>query len=192
MMSNKEVYRSPGRGTESVGEQKGDTPVERLSRDRVFDLLQNDRRRSALTYLLHNDGEATVSELVDHVAKDVCGVGPNEMSADQRKRIYTGLYQLHLDRLDEYDVIEFDRSSNHVRTSTNISVVQPYLPTHDERRATGIEIAIAVLISGIVSLGVLGIWPLATVPLPVWALITIVTLVGLAIYHLAVRRSFSP
>jgi DNA-binding transcriptional ArsR family regulator len=81
----------------------------RLSQDTVFEALANSRRRAALHYLDDNDGTADIGDLAEHIAAEENGVRIVELDSSQRKRVYIGLYQCHLPKLDEMGIVDFDK-----------------------------------------------------------------------------------
>lgn len=90
-------------GGEHAGNEDGS-----LQRDEIFDLMSNHRRRYAIHYCKQNDTPVSLSDLAEQVAaweheKDVA-----ELSADERKTVYTSLQQTHLPRLDRAGVVIFE------------------------------------------------------------------------------------
>lgn len=84
------------------------------SLDRIFDLLSSTRRRQIL-YYLHNqsEGVATIDELVEYVV-----VQEPEQWADahpHEREVETALHHVHLPKLIEYGVLEYDPRSQTVR-----------------------------------------------------------------------------
>lgn len=84
-----------------------------LSIDDLADVLSNPRRRSIIEYLTDEDDRAepfTLDEITAYVAwREYDGFGsPDDVSGQKRKRVYVSLYQTHLGRLTDADVIEYD------------------------------------------------------------------------------------
>jgi len=94
------------------GVEGSTTPPEggpdRIRRDELFDLLSNHRRRYVLHDLQHRDDRVELGDLSERVAAWENGTDFHEVSADQRKRVYTSLQQVHLPRMAEAEVVEFD------------------------------------------------------------------------------------
>ena len=123
-------------------DQQTTTDLPSPSRDRdddlelseVFEILQNQRRRRVLRYLTTTaDGRATLSDLAEHVAGLENDVDPAHLSSSQRKRVYVGLYQAHLPKLDDYGVVDFDKNRGTV-VLDDTSDLDPYF-----EYATGVE-----------------------------------------------------
>lgn len=83
---------------------------QKISRDKIFDLLSNSRRRYVLSYLSDHPEGATLQELARQLAAWENDIPDEEVTQEQQKRIYVSLYQTHLPTLSEAGVI--DRESN--------------------------------------------------------------------------------
>lgn len=101
---------------EDVEEDASESPEESptvLSLSEVFDVLQNARRRHVIRHL----GRVEVVEfddLVDFVAACDAGVEPGTADSGTRKAAYTSLYQSHLPKLADLDVIEYDHDAGRI------------------------------------------------------------------------------
>ena len=105
-----------------------ETATESFSRDRVFELLSNRRRRLVLYYLQEQAGEdATVRELASEIAAWENGVETVAVTYKQRKRVYTSLYQSHLPKMDEYGVVEYEQGRGTVRLTAEGETLDAYL-----------------------------------------------------------------
>ncbi len=85
-----------------------DAEEPRLSKSEVFELLSAERRQEVLRYLDDTEGAATLSELAEHIASLECDCEPAQLSSQQRKRAYVGLYQCHLPKMADAGVIEYN------------------------------------------------------------------------------------
>lgn len=81
-----------------------------LSINETFEILKNDRRRMVLSYLRTNDGAATLKELADYVTAEENNVDISSITSSQRKRVYVGLYQFHLPKMSDMNIIEYDKN----------------------------------------------------------------------------------
>lgn len=100
-----------------------------LSKDDVFHILQNARRRAVLRYLLdHPDQEEFVMRTVaEAVAAWEYDTTARQLSSEQRRRVYISLYQSHLPKLDEQDLINYNRGQGVIEPTQLIHAVAPYL-----------------------------------------------------------------
>lgn len=100
----------------------------RLSTDLVFDVLKNRQRRYVLQYLRDADGPVQLSELAEQVAAWENDTTVEAVTAKDRKRTYTSLYQLHLPKLDDAGVIEYDQSGGVITLNADvISEIERYV-----------------------------------------------------------------
>ena len=78
---------------------------ETLSRDAVFDILQSEGRRTVLRRLDDGDGSVPLAELVAAV---VARESDAEFTPDQHERVAIDLEHVHLPKLEDAGVIEYD------------------------------------------------------------------------------------
>lgn len=137
-MTNHEEDSRVGESAGVGGERNTDSwlraadyePVERselLPKDVVFELLTSPRRRAAICYLKSIEGEATRGELAEELAAAEHAVEPEEVTAQQRKRLYISLYQVHLPRMAEAGVIEYDEDRGTIEVTDRADQLIPYI-----------------------------------------------------------------
>lgn len=100
--------------------------------DVAFDMLKNERRRHVLRYLLHNGGTTSLSELAESLAAIENGKSKKLITSQERKRVYVGLYQCHLPKMDDAEVISFDRNRGTVELDSNAVDLYQYLQNSHE------------------------------------------------------------
>lgn len=84
--------------------------------DTVFDLLADRRRRYAMYALVGaEDGLVDVDGLADEVAMLEARTGESELSESLRQDVADELREVHLPRLADADVVEYDARSDAVR-----------------------------------------------------------------------------
>ena len=110
-----------------------DDDGEELSYDECFDLLSSYRRRYTLHYLEQNSEEASISDLSEQVAAWENEKSMQEVSYNERKRVYTSLQQVHLPRMDEVGVVEFDENQGTVETGPAAEKLDIYLDVMTDR-----------------------------------------------------------
>lgn len=98
-----------------------------LSKEEIFHLLQNSRRRQALQFLLETNGTVQISEMAEQIAAWEQGISVEDLQPEQRQRVYIALYQSHLPKLGEYGLVSYDRSHGTVKQTPEIDQVIPYL-----------------------------------------------------------------
>ena len=106
-----------------------------LSPDLVFEILSNTRRRMVLYYLRWYGGSVSVRELVGEIAALQNGVAVEDLTQQQRKRVYVSLYQTHLPKLEEAGLIEYDDDKGEVRLTEQAGDIDTYLtPAAEPKR----------------------------------------------------------
>ncbi len=185
-MRNGQSAESVERSETSIedGSPVDENTSKEFSNDETFDILRNSRRRAVLSCLYTQGRELSVKELSTCVAAEEYGIPASELSPEQYKRVYTGLYQCHLERMQNMGVIDFDKDENIIRLCEVASQFDPYLDTENRLEAVRVELGITVATVAIVTLGVAGIGPIGTVSSPLLATVTIVALLGLALLQL--------
>jgi len=106
--------------------KNADSPRE-LSHDDCFDILSNHRRRFLLHYLEYHDGAANIGEPAQQIAAWENNISAEEVTYEERKRVYTSLQQVHLPRMDEMGVVEFDNQSGNVQYGPAAEEVDVYI-----------------------------------------------------------------
>lgn len=175
---------------ETVGEteQDGDDTI---SHDECFELLSNHRRRFTLHYLQRADNGTELGELAEQVAAWENDVPQDQISYDQRKRVYTSLQQVHLPRMDNMGVVEFDDRAGTVTMGPAADELEIYMEVVEGREIPwssfylGLSVVNLALV-GLVAAGVPGLGPLSGVGAAVFV---VTTFLVAALAHLYVTRT---
>lgn len=104
----------------------------KLSSDEIFHILQTNRRRDAIRYLLETDGPVKMRDIAEYVAAKENDTTVEALSSTERQRVYIPLYQSHLPKLDEEGVIEYNQSRGIVRPTDQLTVFKPYLEAAED------------------------------------------------------------
>ncbi|GGN88345.1 MULTISPECIES: DUF7344 domain-containing protein [Haloarcula] len=120
--------------TASVETAASDTETEQsepddLSLDLIFEILKNSRRREVLHYLrdLDSDERVALGKLAEHVAAIENDTTMDALTSSQRKRVYVGLYQCHLPKMDDMGVVDFNQDRGHVALAPAAEHLMEYL-----------------------------------------------------------------
>ena len=119
--------------SEETGERDQDDESERstedasLSKDEIFHLLQNERRRLVLRYLRGTDGPVRMRDVAEQVAAWEHDTTVEELTSKQRQRVYIPLYQSHLSKLDEAGLIEYQKNRGIVERKPAADEIDRYL-----------------------------------------------------------------
>lgn len=131
---------SAGDGTsESLGSE--DPPAE-LSKDELFHLLQNQRRRRVLLYLQDTDGEVSMRDIAEQVAAWENDTTVAALGSNERQRVYIALYQSHLPKLDDAGVLTYDQQRGIVSRTQLADQLEAYLnveASHESNAEIGTE-----------------------------------------------------
>lgn len=112
------------------GDSRGKQEVperQRLPKDVIFDLLSTERRRDVLEYMATNGSVTTLGDLAEHIAAKENDTEVSLLNSQQRKRVYVALYQCHLPRMDDADVIDFESARGTVEIRPNAAQLYQYL-----------------------------------------------------------------
>jgi len=100
---------------------------EELSLDLIFEVLKNRRRRDVIRYLEEQSERTSLSDLAEHVAALENDTTTQALTSSQRKRVYVGLYQCHLPKMDDMDIVNFNQDRGYVELGANVDQLDPYL-----------------------------------------------------------------
>lgn len=99
-----------------------------LTRDEIFEVLSNQRRRYAFHYLRQHEGDTVdVSNVAEQIAAWENGKAVDSLTAAERKRVKTALHQFHLPKMDDLRFLEYDSRRGEVQLSEEFSDVEIYL-----------------------------------------------------------------
>jgi len=127
----------------------------------VFDILRNERRRRVLKHLDKQDGRTTLGEMAESLAAIENDKPRSQITSQERKRLYVGLYQCHLPRMDKAEAIEFDGDRGTIERTEHTESFLEYLPTDDsgherDNRWISYYLAISTVGAGLLVINVVG------------------------------------
>lgn len=142
-----------------------------LSDDELFEVLANRRRRYAVHALKQEADEAAeLGDVAEQVAAWEYDVDVEQVSYEERKRVYTALQQSHLPMMDDAGIIEFDKDRGVVEATTTLEDIEVYMEV-----VQGNEIPWSVYylgLSGVAAALVLAVglnaWPFHLLPMTGW------------------------
>ena len=120
-------YDVDAENAENEADQSGSDAAEDLSLDLIFEILKNRRRRDVVRYLKEQDERTSLSDLAEHVAALENDTTTQALTSSQRKRVYVGLYQCHLPKMDDMDIVNFNQDRGYVELGANVDELEPYL-----------------------------------------------------------------
>lgn len=131
-MSEAKSHPSESATVESPGHSDAHTDSddeETLSKDDVFHILQNERRRRVLELISCGDPTFNMRDVAEQVAAWEHDTTVQALKSDERQRVYIALYQSHLPKLDKLGVIDYNQSRGIIERKPLIENVEPYLDT---------------------------------------------------------------
>lgn len=91
----------------------------------VHEILRNSRRRQVIKQLSSRLGPVTLRELSERIAAEETGETPPPRKV--RDSVYNSLHQTHLPKLDEMDVIVYDKDRKTIRLRERAKQVNRYM-----------------------------------------------------------------
>lgn len=105
-----------------------------LSIDVVFEVLKNQRRRHVIQYLRDHEGPVELGTVAEHIAALENDKDEAAITYAERKRVYVGLYQCHLPKMDDMGVVEFNRARGRIELTDRVQSLLPYLDGPDTQK----------------------------------------------------------
>lgn len=93
--------------------------------DSVFAVLSNERRRLILEHLFSRPPPVSVSELVDLLATEE--LNGHERPEDLRDRVFTSLHHVHLPKLADSNMVDYDPDREEVVVRVAAAAARPHL-----------------------------------------------------------------
>lgn len=121
-------------GYEAVQDHLRSVPFdEELTKEMIFDLLRNQRRRYVLHYLDTHNEIIRLGELAEALARWEHEDDTEEVyiSHRDRKRAYVSLYQTHLPKLDDAGVIKYNQPRGTIELGPMYRDIRAYLHYSD-------------------------------------------------------------
>lgn len=142
----------------------GESAAVELSQNTVFEIFSNTRRRMVLYYLRDRGGPVPVEELAAEVAAFENDANVDDLSRQQRKRVYVSLYQTHLPKLEEAGVIDY--KDDGIQLTDRARKMDTYLtPCSPPERSWELYYLLVAVVGGLIfGLSQLGIPGAAAIP----------------------------
>lgn len=109
-----------------------ETDGESLGKNTSFHLLESQRRRWVVRYLTR-EGSAELGDLAEQIAAWENETTIDRVTAEQRRRAYTSLQQVHLPKLHDSGVVDFEADRGTVEATTRMEDLDVYLEVVPER-----------------------------------------------------------
>ncbi len=133
--SDSEIDSVPSTEPETDADTPEEEPAEQLPLDITFEILKNRRRRLVLEYVRDTEEPVTIGELAEHIAAIENDTTVQQLDAQQRKRVYIGLYQCHLPKMDDADVVDFNQGRGRIEVGDHVESLYEYLDVGAEEES---------------------------------------------------------
>jgi len=161
-----------------------------LPLDIVFEILKNRRRRRVLHHLKEQEDDSIdLGSLAEHVAALENDKSVAALTSGERKRVYVGLYQCHLPKMNDAGVVDFDRNRGTIELGETADQLDEYLgvDTDDGRPWPQYYLGITLVGAGLFLIGQAGFYPVDWLGSAA-VLAMVVALAGCAVAHARVQR----
>ncbi|WP_440765963.1 DUF7344 domain-containing protein [Natronorubrum sp. DTA7] len=162
-----------------------------LSKGEIFEVLRNQRRRYVLQYLKQDTRPVELGDLAQQVAAWEYERTLDEVTPEQRKRVYTTLQQTHLPKMDQSGILLFDSDDGVIEATDrtrDISIYLEIVPGH-EFAWRELYLSLGAISSALVAALWLEIYPLTTLSDLTWTGIVAVTFTLTAVVHIYYERN---
>jgi len=148
-----------------------------LPPETAYSVLADRRRRYTVHFLKQTDGPVPVRELAEQVAAWENDKPIDEITSQERKRVYIALYQSHLPTLAKEGVVDYDEDRGTVDLSDAMSGWEVYIEVVPRGNVPWYlyYVALVAIDTLLLALGYLDVYPFGRVPDIAWGAIVIVT-----------------
>lgn len=156
-----------------------------LSKGEIFDVLHNQRRRYVLQYLKRFEDPVSLSDLATQVAAWEYRTAVEEVTNEQKKRVYTTLQQTHLEKMARVGIVEYDDDENLVRATPQTEELTVYLEIVSDSEFPWREfyLSLGAISCAVVAALWTGLYPLTLLSPLEWATVIAGVFTVSAAYH---------
>ncbi|WP_435345542.1 DUF7344 domain-containing protein [Haloarchaeobius sp. HRN-SO-5] len=157
-----------------------------LSKGEIFDVLRNQRRRFVLQYLKRRDEPVELGDLATQVAAWEYNSPCEEVTSEQRKRVYTTLQQTHLPRMADANIVEYDPDEGLIQPTPRTRDLSIYLEIVPGSELPWREyyLSLGAVSSALCTAVWWDVYPFFLLPDVAWAMLIAVTLTISAAIHI--------
>ncbi|WP_266075365.1 DUF7344 domain-containing protein [Haladaptatus caseinilyticus] len=158
--------------TTRTRERPDQTRSRAFSKQEVYDAVKNLRRRYVLYYLNREERPIELGELAERIAAWENNIDVDQVSPEQRKSVYSALYQTHLPKLENIGIVTYNRESKQVSFTDGAQNFELYLATDSQTTVPWhkLYVALSGVSAALVVLGWAGIIPLSGFQIAVFVL----------------------
>ena len=121
-----------GMNTTQARERTESARSRAFSEQEVYDAVKNLRRRYVLYYLNRKHRPVELGTLAEQIAAWENNIDVETVTPEQRKSVYSALYQTHLPKLENIGIVTYDRESKRVSFTDGAQNFELYLATDSQ------------------------------------------------------------
>lgn len=165
-------------------------PEPDISRDTVYEMLANRRRRYTIHYLKEREETVTLGSLAEQVGAWEHETNPDHLTSAERKTVYTALQQRHLPKMDDAGIVDFDKRAGTVTPTAALTDLEIYAEVVGSGEFPWNQYYLGL--SGITVALMLAVWadiyPLVLLPDIAWGFFVAVAFAVSALAHVVISR----
>lgn len=161
-----------------------------LTRDDVFHVLRNQRRRFALHYLMWYQERTKIGPLANAVTAWENEKPVNAITSQERKRVYNALQQTHLPTLAETGLVDYDAARGFIELTEQGRELDIYLEVVSGREIPWHEyyLALSAVSVALMSAVWFDVFPFTALPDVAWGVFVTVVFCVSAMAHVYCHR----
>lgn len=161
-----------------------------ISRDTMYKMLANQRRRYTIHYLKEQDGTVPLGLLAEQVSAWEHDTSPDKITSDERKTVYTALQQRHLPKLDDAGIVNFDKRAGTVEPTESLRNIDIYAEIVEEGEFPWSQyyLGLSTITLALMAAVWANVYPLAALPDIAWGIFCAVSFTVSAIVHVVMTR----
>ena len=142
----------------------------------LFEILSNQRRRFAV-YAVSGEEEVDLGTLAKTIAAWENEQPVEQVTSNERKRVYTSLQQSHLPKLAEAGVIDYDDRAGLVRPRPELEEYDVYMEVVGDHEIPWSEyyLGLSGVAAALTAVVWVDLWPFAALPDIAWLTAVVVT-----------------
>lgn len=147
------------------------------TRESLYSVLSDKRRRYTLHYLKQRGDQVGVRDLAEQVAAWENDKPIEELTSQERKRVYIALYQSHLSTLDEKGLVEYNEDEGTVSVSDSMRSMDLYLEVVPSESIPWSLFYVGLAVANAIILGLawFEVRPFSTLPDLGWAVVVLLS-----------------
>lgn len=172
-----------------VASESGRGGTGRVNENELFEVLANRRRRYALHALKRDASEAETQVDLGRLAEQVAAwenqIELQEVSYDERKRVYTALQQSHLPKMDEAGIVSYNKDRGVVEPTPAMEDVEIYMDVIHGNEIPWSEyyLGLSMVSAALYAAVWMGVYPFTLLPDLSWGVFIVVAFLVSALGH---------